>query len=150
MEFVRRLLDAFALPEQGSGGARPLERASAILLLECARADHAVSAEELDAVRQALQQQYSLQPEEADALMRRASADVASKVSLHEEFRRLNDALQPQEKRELMLWLWRIAFVDGRIDPLEEHLLRRFADLMYLPHRDFIGTRLQVTGGGDG
>jgi uncharacterized tellurite resistance protein B-like protein len=30
------------------------------------------------------------------------------------------------------------------LDPNEEHLLRRLADLLNIPHRDFIASKLQV------
>lgn len=42
--------------------------------------------------------------------------------------------------------LWRVAFADGRLDRYEEHLIRRIADLLHLPHRDFIRAKLRAQG----
>jgi len=40
--------------------------------------------------------------------------------------------------------LWRVAFADGRIDRYEEALVRKIAELIYVPHRDFIRARHRV------
>ena len=42
--------------------------------------------------------------------------------------------------------LWRVAFADGRIDKYEEHLVRKAADLLYVPHRHFIRAKLKIEG----
>jgi uncharacterized tellurite resistance protein B-like protein len=63
-------------------------------------------------------------------------------VSLHGPVSRLNAELTPDEKRALMEWMWRVAAVDGRVDPHEEHLLRKVADLLYVSHADYIRAKL--------
>jgi len=40
--------------------------------------------------------------------------------------------------------LWQVAFADGHLDPYEEALVRKIADLIYVPHRDFIQSKLRV------
>ena len=34
--------------------------------------------------------------------------------------------------------LWRVAYADGNLDKYEEHLVRRIADLIHVPHSVFI------------
>ena len=43
--------------------------------------------------------------------------------------------------------LWRVAYADGCLDPYEEALVRKIADLIYVPHRDFIRTKHRVRDG---
>ena len=65
-------------------------------------------------------------------------------VSLYEFTNRLNDELTPEDKTGIVEMLWRVAFADGRIDKYEEHLVRKAADLLYVPHRRFIRAKLKA------
>ena len=50
------------------------------------------------------------------------------------------------EKFVLIKTLWRVAAADGDIHRYEDHLIRRIADLLYVPHSDFIRAKLEVLG----
>ena len=52
--------------------------------------------------------------------------------------RRLNEELSRKEKVDIVGMLWRVAYADGHLDKYEEHLVRKAADLLYVPHRHFI------------
>ncbi|TJY59342.1 TerB family tellurite resistance protein [Sinimarinibacterium sp. CAU 1509] len=121
---------------------RPL--AMAVLLAETARADFDTQCVERDAVRQMLVSQLGLNDEESQALVARAFAESERSVSLHGFLRTLNDELQPAERRELIEWLWRVAYADGKLDPYEEARVRQLAELLYISHVDFVQTRLAV------
>ena len=59
-------------------------------------------------------------------------------VSLHEFTRELRPGLDPAQRAELVEWLWRVAFADARLDKHEELMVRRVADLLAVPHAEFI------------
>lgn len=120
----------------------PQDIARAVLLLECARADFDHAPVEINAVRDALAAQLGLSVPEVDRLIEQAQDSSEQAVSLHGPIARLNRELSPEAKRELMGWLWRVACADGRIDPHEEHLLRKLADLMHLGHAEYIRSKL--------
>ena len=120
----------------------PRDIAIAVLLLECARADFDKQPAELDAIRDALRTQFGIGEAEVERLIGQAAATAASAVSLHGPVSRLNDELTPDEKRDLMQWMWKVAATDGRVDPHEEHLLRKVADLLYISHADYIRAKL--------
>ena len=126
----------------------PRNMAIAVLLLECARADFENQPVELQAVRQALSEQFGVAGDALDTLVGEAGAAARDAVSLHGPVSRLNQSLSLEEKRELMQWLWRVAAADGRVDPQEEGLLRKLADLLYIAHADFIRAKLAATDGG--
>lgn len=120
----------------------PRQVAIAMLLLECARADFDQAPAELSVVREALRGHVPLSDAELDALIGDAARSAAGAVSLHGPLSRLNAEMGVQDKRDLVAWLWRVAAADGRIDPHEEHLLRRLADLLHVPHADYIRAKL--------
>ena len=120
--------------------------AVATLLVEIARADFEVDASERTAIRRMLAGAYGLDPDSAGALLAQAERAAEEAVSLYEFTRRLNDELSPAEKVEIVEMLWRVAYADGRLDKYEEHLVRKAADLLYVPHRRFIRAKLKIEG----
>lgn len=125
----------------------PREIAIAVLLLECARADFEHQPAEIDVVREALGRQFGMEPAALDELMGRAGETAREAVSLHGPVARLNAELSHGEKRGLMEWLWQVAAADGRVDPHEEALLRKLADLLYISHADYIRAKLVAQDG---
>ena len=118
-----------------------LELAAATLLVEMSRADDAVLAEEREAVVAAIREAFSLDRDEAEALHRRAADRAAEAVSLYEFTKLLNERLDDAGKEQVVELLWRVAVADGDIDRYEEHLVRRLADLLHVPHARFIRTK---------
>lgn len=141
----KRWLDRLQAPEAESHPPRDI--ATAVLLLECARADFEHAPAELDAVRAALRDAFALDEAALDRLVGEAGRSAREAVSLHGPVARLNAELSAEDKRGLIHWLWRVAAADGRIDAHEEHLLRKLADLLYVPHADYIRGKLAATGG---
>lgn len=125
----------------------PRDVAMAVLLLECARADFEHHDIEHAALREVLGSQLQLAAHDIERLLGDAARAAGESVSLHGPVSRINAELSPQDKRALLGWLWQVACADGRVDPHEEHLLRRLADLMHLSHADYIRAKLNAQGG---
>lgn len=141
---LRRALE----PEQNQ--PRDIEQAqriaAAVLLLEMAHADHRHDDAEYDEIRRQLQGYFALDANETEELIEAATPHAQESVSLHRYLRTLNDNLELGEKRQVLEMLWRVAYADRHLDAHEEHLLRKLADLLYLPHSEFIRAKLAVTG----
>jgi len=75
-----------------------------------------------------------------------AGNTIATSTSLYPLTRYINDNYNNIEKYQLVLALWDVALEDGRIDKYEDHLIRKIADLIYLPHSEFIRAKLSVIG----
>lgn len=118
--------------------------ATAVLLLEIARADYAHHEAELTALRAGLAREFQVSEAALDALLDQAALRAKQSVSLYEFVKTLNDTMAPEAKRGLLRLLWDVAHADGRVDPHEEHLIRQLADLLHLPHADFIRTKLDA------
>ena len=41
--------------------------------------------------------------------------------------------------------MWEVAHADGEIDPLEDAVIRKSAELLYVDHSEFIRAKLSVT-----
>lgn len=115
-----------------------LPRAAAVLLVEMAVTDEGGERDELATIHSAIQKVFDLDRAELDALMEQAHEQQRESVSMHEFTHLLRTGLEPGERAELVEWLWRVAYADGHLDRHEEHLVRRLADLLGVPHREFI------------
>lgn len=125
-------------PAQREAG---LHLATAALLVETARADFEADASEHELIAALVSAHFGLDDATAADLLARAGERVDDAVSLYEFTRELNDRLSEAEKLRVLEMMWRVAHADGRIDKHEEHLLRRVADLLHLPHADFVRLR---------
>lgn len=56
----------------------------------------------------------------------------------------INKRCSTEEKIQLIQSLWQIAYADGKLDPQEEYLVRKMADLLGVAHTDFILAKLRV------
>ncbi len=142
-------LKEFFMPPVGTAQEDRRQRllqASAALLLEMQWADHAPDAQELALIRKLLGTTFELEPAACEALIELAAARRDRAVSLYEFTSQLNDWLSPAEKHQFIAMLWRTAYADGVLHKQEESLLRQIADLLYVPHADFIRIKLEVAG----
>ena len=113
--------------------------ATAALLVEMMRADHEVRSGEREAVLRALAAAFDdLSPEETRDLLARAEERADDATSLYEFTRHINRQLDHEQKAHVVELLWRVAYADGGLDKYEEHLVRRIADLIHVPHSVFI------------
>ncbi|WP_187471142.1 TerB family tellurite resistance protein [Luteimonas viscosa] len=115
-----------------------LPRAAAALLLEMAVTAEGGEDVELDVVHQAMAAAFGMPPDELASLIGQAHEARRQSVSLHEFTRELRPGLDPAQRAELVEWLWRVAFADARLDKHEELMVRRVADLLAVPHAEFI------------
>ncbi|MGO2392857.1 MULTISPECIES: TerB family tellurite resistance protein [unclassified Halomonas] len=138
-DFFQRTL---AQPEQRENHSLTLELATAALLCEIVRADYNTTDEELATLRTMLLTRYRLSESAAEELMTMAEAQVEEAVDHYQFVSLIKEHYNYDQRCELVALMWQLAWVDGSVDPLEEHRIRRLADLLYVSHSDFIRTKL--------
>lgn len=118
--------------------------ATAALLMEISRADREIDTNEREAVVEAVQRVFELEPEETQTLVKLAEEEAEDATSLYEFTRLINDNFDHGEKQHVVEMLWQVAFADGHADEFEVHLIRRIADLIHVPHSGFIRAKLKA------
>jgi uncharacterized tellurite resistance protein B-like protein len=134
----------FEVPARESEAEREhrLQLAAAALLIETARADFSEDQVEEASLRTLLCETLDLSPEEVDRLLRQAGEQLDEATSLYDFTRVINDHYSAAQKLELVSSMWRVAYADGRLDKYEEYLIRQVAELIYVPHSDYIRVKL--------
>jgi uncharacterized tellurite resistance protein B-like protein len=118
-----------------------LRVACAALLFEVGRADFEIRGVEREAIEQAVQRKFGLDPAETAELVRLAEEEVEESTSLYQFTRLVNDHFDPQARERLVELMWRVAYANDRVDPHQEALVRRVADLIHVPHSRFVLAR---------
>ena len=121
-----------------------IELATAVLLYEVMRADNKFEQLEQDSYRQQLNKHFSLTEEEVESLCQ-LSQSQANEAADYQQFTRvINDAYSAKEKRAVLDSLWSVAYADHELSPHEDHTIRKIADLLYIPHSQFIQSKLSI------
>ena len=121
-----------------------LQLATAALLVEMTRADYQVTAEERRAVDDALKEVFELDDEETRELVRLAERELGDSTSLFQFTHLIDKEITMDNKIRIIEMLWRVAYSDACKDKHEEHLVRKIADLLHVPHPAFIRARHKV------
>ena len=125
----------------GEAEHRTLELACAALVFEVARADFTVETTEQDAVTSLLAAQFKLSADEVSTITEAAVEQADAATCLFEFTRTLNELASAEQKRNLLAMMWRVAMADNKLSRYEEHVIRKVADLLYMPHADFIAAK---------
>ena len=136
-----------ALDPQNTDNVVPsldIERVTATLLVEIARADHEIASQERDAIVAALAATSALDSSELNALVEEAFTNADNTISLHSHVSLINESFNMPAKLALVEQMWRVAYADGNIDGYEEYTIRKLCDLLYVRHRDYIQAKLRV------
>jgi uncharacterized tellurite resistance protein B-like protein len=141
LKAVRNLLRLEPAAKPGAG-PNEVATATAALLYKMAVADLDLADEEQRALRTGVERLLDLSnPQELEALLEAGRELARESVSLYDFTAVLHRDLDLAGKAAIVELLWRIAFADGAIDPHEEHLVRKVAGLLHLPHPEFIAAK---------
>jgi uncharacterized tellurite resistance protein B-like protein len=119
--------------------------AVAALLVEVLRADYAVGPVERQQVMNSVATLLQLQPAATQALVEEAERQIDRSHDLYQFTSQINRTYTEADKVRLLEALWRVADADMTVHKYEEHLIRRVADLLHVPHSGFIAAKLRAT-----
>ena len=135
-------------PENTKTGKRTTEHdvrvATCALLVEMARIDESFSEEETQAILKILKDTYGLSGEHADALIDAADKELEHSVDYWQFAKLINENYTTDEKIAIIETLWKIVFVDGKMDQYENYLMHKLANLLRLSHQQLIDAKLRV------
>ena len=133
---INKVSSAISTPDTGGANgddrAAAIRLATAVLMIDVARADHVFEESELDRVLQLVQAHFDLDPQDAAELVNDASDEADDLVSAYDFTRVLHKHLDEEEKARIVGMLWQIAYADGELDKYEDSLVLKISDLLYV------------------
>jgi uncharacterized tellurite resistance protein B-like protein len=140
-DFFDQRIGQGAAPE--SDGHR-LQLATAALLVEVARGDHDIGATERDALLAAIGEKFGLERDEATTLIALAEQETKQANDYYQFTSLINRNFSQPQKQRMIELMWRVAYADARLSAHEQHVLRRIADLLHVPHGDYIAAKMRA------
>ncbi|MEI6333752.1 MAG: TerB family tellurite resistance protein [Methylococcaceae bacterium] len=133
---------ALSAPENAS--EEKLQLATVVLFLEMMNMDDKVEAVEQDIIFALIHQNFSLSAEQTTSLLALAEQQRKQATDYFQFTSLINKGYSLEQKVGLIESLWKIAFIDGVLDMNEEYLVRKIADLLYVPHTAFIMAKNRI------
>jgi len=118
--------------------------ATCALLVEIARIDETFSQDELELLLSILKDKYGLSRDNAEDLILEAEKELENSLDLWQFAKLINENYSNQEKIEIIETLWRIVFVDGKMDQHEHYLMGKLKNLLRLSQNQLIEAKLKV------
>lgn len=118
--------------------------ATCALLVEMAGIDKRFTQAEMETIFSILKEKYGLSREHADALVAEADKALDESVDLWQFARLINENYSNEEKIEIIETLWKIVYVDGKMDRYEHYLMNKLKNLLRLSHDQLIAAKLKV------
>ena len=141
---IRDFFEQHLAAREGPAHRHTLELATATLLAEVARLDGGMDAAEREAVLAAVRSRFHLSAEEADALIALAEAESRQATDYYQFTSLIRQRYSQEERQEIVELLWRAAYADARLSAHEQHVVRKIADLLYVPHSAYIAAKMRA------
>jgi len=140
-DFFERHIDA---PPTEADERRSIELATAALLVEVVRLGGELKPVEREAVHRAVRGRFGLSADEADSLVRLAEQQARQATDHYQFTSLINQRFSQAQKQRVIELMWQVAYADHELSAYEQHVIRKIADLLYVPHRAYIAAKLRA------
>jgi uncharacterized tellurite resistance protein B-like protein len=124
--------------------AHALQIATAALLVEVARTDGGVTPVERESVLRAVRRHFDLSDDEATTLVDLAEEEVRQATDSYQFTSLVNRSFAPEQKERIVETMWAAAYADGELSAHEQHVMRKVADLLYVPQAAYIAAKMRA------
>jgi uncharacterized tellurite resistance protein B-like protein len=128
--------------------AQRLQLATAALLVEVVRGDGSIAPAERAAMLAAIGAKFGLAADEAAALVDLAEQETRSASDYFQFTSLINRSFSPAQKLRVIELMWRVAYADATLSAHEQHVMRKVAELLHVPHGDYIAAKMRARDAG--
>ena len=121
-----------------------IKNSATILLLSIANADYNIEKEEIKLIKEIIQDFFSIDTKETYKIVEQAIIDFKKSTSFFEYAQILNEHFTYQDKVDFIFCIFELAYVDKELHFMEQHLIKKIADILNVEHRDLIKTKLEI------
>jgi uncharacterized tellurite resistance protein B-like protein len=142
LKTIRDFFEQRVAPAREAGPS--LELATAALLAETLRADPEVSESERAAAHAAMREKFGLGEDDAARLVALAEEEVAQANDRFQFTSLINAQFTQEQKIRVVELMWRVAYADATLSAHEQHVIRKIAELLHVPHGDYIHAKMRA------
>jgi uncharacterized tellurite resistance protein B-like protein len=121
-----------------------IQLATAALLVEVARLDSEIDAQERAAMLRAVRGKFGLSAAEAETLIDLAESEARQATDYYQFTSLVNRHFSQEQRQRVVELMWQVAYADAELSAHEQHVVRKIADLLYVPHAAYIAAKLRA------
>lgn len=152
-EYLRRI---FAVPQEAPeikyeenshqevDEKKKLYAAACTLFIEMAKADDNFTGEERGKIVSIMKSTFNLEDDCVNELMELAEKRKNDDDSIYDFTKLINRNFNNEDKFEMLKNLWRLIYIDRKLDMYEDHLIKKIGGLINMGHDDIIGAKMLV------
>ncbi len=150
-DYLRKILlpevnESVVSPESkpNKGEAKKLEVATCALFVEMAKTDGEFSEGERKKIVKVMKETFDLENECVNDLIELSEQKIKESISIYEFTSTINDNFSKEDKFELMKNLWKLIYIDEKLNMYEDHLVKKIGGMLNLDHKKIIEAKLIV------
>ncbi|MCU7836686.1 MAG: TerB family tellurite resistance protein [gamma proteobacterium symbiont of Taylorina sp.] len=147
LEKIKQFFDDNLSVAQEKESEHQLQLATTALFIEMMLQDGKQHKNEIEAVKKAIKIHFNISAHELDELFLLAEHELKLATDYYQFTQLINNNFSQTQKIKIIENLWTIAYADSHLDDLEEHMVRKIADLIHVPHMQFIKAKVKIQNG---
>jgi uncharacterized tellurite resistance protein B-like protein len=141
---IREFFDLHVPASAGDDDRHAIQLATAALLVETVRLDGEIDAAERAAAHRALRTKFGLTEADAATLIRLAEEEAGEATDYYQFTSLINKRFSAAQKERIVELMWQVAYADADLSAHEQHVVRKIAELLHVPHRAYIAAKLRA------
>lgn len=142
---IREFFDAhIGKPASERDARHAIELATAALLVEVGRLDTEIDAAERAAMLRAVRDKFGLSGAEAETLIGLAETEAREATDYYQFTSLINRHFSQEQRQRVIELMWQVAYADAALSAHEQHVVRKIAGLLYVPHSAYIAAKLRA------
>jgi uncharacterized tellurite resistance protein B-like protein len=107
-------------------------------------ADGQLDSAEQQKLNDIISSQFQLTPAEVTEIVKHALVLCENATDFYQFTSKINQHYSLEQRIKMLTLLWQVAYADGELASIEEHIIRKIADLLHLRHSEYIETKLNI------
>jgi len=136
-------------PGRKNDSVHDIRVATCALLLEMATIDGEFSDSERNSILSILKGNFQLSDAYATQLLEVSNEELDRSIDLWQFTNLINENFSEEEKIQTIEMIWKIIYIDGKLDSHEDYLVHKLATLLRLSHQQLIDAKMKILHGGE-
>ncbi len=121
-----------------------IKKAATILLFSIANADNNIEKQEIQTIKEIIQDFFSIESEETYTIVQESILDFKDSTSFFKYGQILNENFSYQDKLDFIYCIFEVAFSDSELHFREQHLIKQISSILNIENQDLIKTKLEI------
>ena len=117
---------------------------AACLLLSIAEADEILEVQELDTIRDILEDFFSISYINSKGLVREAQEKIKESTGLFEFGQHLNTVFDHSDRIDFISCIFEVAYADNDLHYLEHHTIKKIANILHVDRDEILNSKIDI------